>query len=129
MLKNLFIFILVVAFCAAGFFMFIAYKVTHNHSISFSMRNGEESFEVNANYPRKHARQVEQFLHENLQAAHQQMTFELNGNIRTADKMELSIYSRPGKLNIKLDKRVNSEEAYLRAKRICDDLKVRLETY
>lgn len=129
MLKNLFVFILVVAFCAAGFFMFIAYKVTHNHTLSFNIRNGEKSFEVNAHYPRKYARRVEHYLRENLQAANQQMAFELNGKVSTADKMELSIHSRPGKLNIKLDKRVNSEEAIQRAKRICEDLKFRLEEY
>jgi hypothetical protein len=99
----------------------------HNdHNISINYKNTDRYYSMDANFSRSRTRAVERYLDRKL-GRESNMSFvgtDLDGTIALDDHTVFYVEKFPGKLKIKLDKRMNSGEAYRRIKSICENVKM-----
>jgi hypothetical protein len=97
----------------------------HHHNISISISDDEDEYEMEASYRKNQTRAVQAYLDEHL-PNNRIVSFKNesgNDEITLEDNTTIYVKSYPGKLKIKIDKSVNSEESCEKVKQICEDLK------
>ena len=105
--------------------LFVLSSCFHNHNMSISISDDEDEYEMDASYQRNHTHDVQVYLNEHL-ISNGKVSFKhdlVDNEITLDHNTTFYIDSRPGELRIKIDKRVNSEEACENIKQICEDLK------
>lgn len=96
-----------------------------DHNISISVSDSEDVYQMTARFDRGRTWAVQRYLNEHL---HRQnfIPFEkssINGSVTLDDGTGFYMLSRPGRLKIKIDKTENSEEACVRVKDMCEDIR------
>lgn len=97
----------------------------HHHDVSVTISDDEDEYEMDAVYKKEQIHDVEVCLNEQLLTSGKISIKNLSGDekITLDGKTRVYINSAPGELNIKVDKRENTEESYEKVKVLCEDLK------
>lgn len=97
----------------------------HRHNISITMSDDEDEYEMEALYKRSQTHAVQVYLDEHL-ISNSLVSFKnqpVDEEVTLDDNTTFYINSSPGELNIKINKRNNSEESCEKLKQVCEDLK------
>jgi hypothetical protein len=96
-----------------------------DHDISISVSDDEDEYEMDADYSRSQAHAVRVYLNNHLLNGKFKMRRNdyLDKEITLDDKTTFYINSNPGSLQIRIDKKENSEEQCERVRQACEDLK------
>lgn len=108
------------------FFLIVMSSCFHNHTVSVSIMDDEDMYEMQAMYKKNktHAVQVyldEQLLNNSLVSVKDEFD---EHQIILDDNSTVYINSNPGELIIKIDKTTNSEETCEKVKQVCENLKL-----
>jgi hypothetical protein len=119
------IFFTVFSIVALSIFLIWARFEDFDHSISVSVTEDQDTYAFSANYAKANTGRVEGYI--NSEISPDQMGNSANDYIDATtslpDKTCFYIKESPGKLKIKLDKRINSTASYYRIKKMCEGIK------
>ena len=97
----------------------------NNHNTSISVSENERTYKLSANFSRNKTKTVHEYMDKKLNK-YTELSFvnsEIDGDVRLNNGATFYVKSLPGKLEIELDKRENSTEAYAVVKDMCSGIK------
>ena len=92
-------------------------------SINISYRNSDRYYSMDAHFSKSKTREVEEYMDHQIGSNMSFANSSIDGTISLDDHTTFYMQKSPGVLEIKLDKRENSEEAYHRIKYMCEGIK------
>lgn len=97
----------------------------HDNKTSISFRDKDQFYSMNAHFSKNRTRAVERYMNERL-GRKNRFSFtntESDADFTLDDSTTFHLHKYPGHVEIKLDKRKNSEEAYHNVKAMCEGMK------
>lgn len=107
-------------------FAFVFHQLYNDHDISIRVKETDDSYSLYASYDRLNSRRLQHFMNKSLHTNRFSGNSSLNSYITLEDNTSFYIKTRPGNLYLKLDKRNNDEESYLRIKKLGEEIKHKL---
>jgi hypothetical protein len=130
-MKKFFLVVLVAFIFLAGFCVYVLHEVTDGEifmddDVSVSVRENDETYQLNARYHHNKARRIQRYLDAQLRMEHKLDDARIDANVTLDDMTHVYIKTLPGRLLIRLDKDHNSAESYDRIRRIGEGIKLQL---
>ena len=110
---------------ALSVFLFWARFNVYDHDTAITVNDDPDSYTFTARYDRNETARVEVFINKNI-SPDQMGSSEndyIDANPRLDDNTRFYIKESPGRLKIRLDKRVNATASYYRIKKMCEGVK------
>lgn len=107
-------------------FTYVFHKMYHDHDISIRVKETDDSYSLYASYAKFNTGRLQHFMSKSLHTDRFASGSRLNTFITLDDNTRFYIRTQPGNLYLKLDKRNNDEESYLRIKRLGEEIKQKL---
>jgi hypothetical protein len=112
----------------AAFYLSLCFSCSHfhnNHYTNISISESAVSFRLSAYFNENKTRKVQRYINRCVEPnglfSNENGVFDANTILD--DKTKFYIKSRPGELLIKLNKRENSDDSYIRIKKMCEGIK------
>lgn len=125
-MRKLFFGLLLGMIFVFAFFAFVFHQLYNDHDISIRVKETDDSYSLYASYARLNSSRMQHFLNKSLHTNRFSGNTPLNSFITLEDNTSFYIKTRPGNLYLKLDKRNNDEQGYIRIKRLGEEIKRKL---
>ncbi|MDE3252250.1 MAG: hypothetical protein KGO92_05540 [Bacteroidota bacterium] len=125
-MRKLFFALLLGTIFVFACFAFVFHQLYNNNNISIRVKETDDSYSLYASYNRHNARRLQHFISKSLHTNHFSDNSYMNSYITLEDNTHFYIKTRPGNLYLKLDKRNNDEEGYIRIKKLGEEIKRKL---
>lgn len=124
LLLALFILVIVCVTGAFGFVWYTFHTIT-SRDISVEIRDTDDSYRLSAKFDRHHSGRVHRYLYDEL---HNDLFRHENidADLTLDDQTQVHIFSKPGRISIRLNKHENGSDAYSRIKQLEEGIKYRL---
>jgi hypothetical protein len=105
---------------------YVFHKMYDDHDLSIRVKETDDSYSFYASYAKFNTGRLQHFMNKTLHTNQFASGSRLSSFITLEDNTHFYIRTQPGNLYLKLDKRSNDEQSYLRIKRLGEEIKRKL---
>ena len=125
-MRKIILALLIGVMMVIGFGLYVAYKIASNTDISINVNDTEDQYQVEASYGRNQSRKVLSYIDAQLSKSKQFRHARMDGDVELDDHTKLYIRTKPGRLEIKVNKSENESASIERIKNLTEGIKIRL---